>query len=178
MPGENSNPYRYTKTVDQIIEERTDAKRNAENARIKAVADKQAAESKAKKSKQISAISKELTRIRGFSTALEKEITLAEATLKAAVGGDAIDAAILSLNSLRQRRASLKTRQTTAINELKILVDQIDQTRTAQINISIKESGLTKPDANKNKKRLNLLQKIRQNHQRLSLLLGTYITYL
>ena len=154
MPGENSNPYRYTKTVDQIIEERTDAKRNAENARIKAVADKQAAESKAKKSKQISAISKELTRIRGFSIALEKEITVAEATLKAAVGGDAIDAAILVLNDLRQRRASLQTRQTTNINELKILVDQIDRTRTSQVNISIKESGITKPDANKKQKKV------------------------
>jgi hypothetical protein len=154
MPGENSNPYRYTKNVDQIIEERTNAKRSIENERIKAAADKQAAENKAKKSKQISAISKELTRIRGFNVALEKEITVAEATLKAAVGGDAIDAAILVLNDLRQRRANLKTRETTAINELKTLVDQIDQTRTAQINISIKESGLTKPDSNKKQKKI------------------------
>jgi hypothetical protein len=154
MPGENSNPYRYTKNVDQIIEERTNAKRNIENERIKAAADKQAAENKAKKSKQISAISKELTRIRGFNVALEKEITVAEATLKAAVGGDAIDAAILVLNDLRQRRANLKTRETTAINELKTLVDQIDQTKTAQINISIKESGLTKPDSNKKQKKI------------------------
>ena len=149
MPGENSNPYRYTKTVDQIIEERNDAKRNAENARIKAAADKQAAESKAKKSKQISSVSKELTSIRSFQIALEKEITVGEATLKAAVGNPAIDAAILALNELRQRRANLKTRETNAVNQLKTLVDQVDQTRTAGINISITTSGFKKEDAKK-----------------------------
>ena len=154
MFGENSNPYRFTKTVDQIIEERTNAKRNAENARIKAAADKQAAAIRAKKLKQISAVTTELDRLRFFEVSLEKQITVAEATLKAAVGGDAIDAAIVVINDLRKRIADVKTRKVNSINELKSLVHEIDEKRTSQINISIQESGLTKPDANKKQKKV------------------------
>jgi Tfp pilus assembly protein FimV len=77
MPGENSNPYQYTKTIDQIIVERN-------NAKTKARADLAAAQEKAKKSNQLQNLYTQINEYRRLITLKERDISVTEAAIKAA----------------------------------------------------------------------------------------------
>jgi hypothetical protein len=145
MPGENSNPYQYTKTVDQIIVERN-------NAKAKARADRAAAQEKARKSNQLSNLYTQINEYRRLITLKERDISVTEAAIKAAQqAGDtnAVDVGIGVLNAQRADLAKLKTSETQKNNERKSIVAGLVEANKKTVNVAIKDSGFSKGDAKK-----------------------------
>ena len=149
MPGENSNPYQYTKTVDQIIAERS-------NAKAKARADLAAAQEKAKKSMQLQNLYTQINEYRRLITLKERDISVTEAAIKAAQqAGDtnAVDAGIQILNAQRADLTKLKASETQKNNERKNIVAGLVEANKAAINTAIQTSGFNKDDAKNNNKK-------------------------
>jgi hypothetical protein len=145
MPGENSNPYQYTKTIDQIIIERN-------NAKTKARADLAAAQEKAKKSNQLSNLYTQINEYRRLITLKERDISVTEAAIKAAQQAGntgAVDAGIQVLITQRADLAKLKTSETQKNNERKSIVAGLVEANKAAVNVAIKDSGFSKGDAKK-----------------------------
>lgn len=149
MPGENSNPYQYTKTVDQIITERS-------NAKAKARADLAAAQEKAKKSMQLQNLYTQINEYRRLITLKERDISVTEAAIKAAQqAGDtnAVDNGIQVLIAQRADLAKLKASETQKNNERKNIVAGLVEANKAAINTAIQTSGFNKDDVKTNNKK-------------------------
>ena len=149
MPGENSNPYQYTKTIDQIIVERN-------NAKTKARADLAAAQEKAKKSNQLQNLYTQINEYRRLITLKERDISVTEAAIKAAQqAGDtnAVDVGIGVLNAQRADLAKLKTSETQKNNERKSIVAGLVEANKATINTAIQTAGFNKDDVKTNNKK-------------------------
>ena len=149
MPGENSNPYQYTKTVDQIIVERN-------NAKTKARADRAADAEKARKSNQLQNLYTQINEYRRLITLKERDISVTEAGIKAAQqAGDtnAVDVGIGVLNAQRADLAKLKTSETQKNNERKSIVAGLVEANKATINTAIQTAGFNKNDVKTNNKK-------------------------
>lgn len=149
MPGENSNPYQYTKTVDQIIAERS-------NAKAKARADLAAAQEKAKKSMQLQNLYTQINEYRRLITLKERDISVTEAAIKAAQqAGDtnAVDNGIQVLIAQRADLAKLKASETQKNNERKNIVAGLVEANKAAINTAIQTAGFNKDDVKTNNKK-------------------------
>ena len=149
MPGENSNPYQYTKTVDQIIVERN-------NAKTKARADRAADAEKARKSNQLQNLYTQINEYRRLITLKERDISVTEAGIKAAQqAGDtnAVDVGIGVLNAQRADLAKLKASETQKNNERKSIVAGLVEANKATINTAIQTAGFNKDDVKTNNKK-------------------------
>ena len=149
MPGENSNPYQYTKTVDQIIVERN-------NAKTKARADRAADAEKARKSNQLQNLYTQINEYRRLITLKERDISVTEAGIKAAQqAGDtnAVDVGIGVLNAQRADLAKLKASETQKNNERKSIVAGLVEANKATINTAIQTAGFNKNDVKTNNKK-------------------------
>ena len=149
MPGENSNPYQYTKTIDQIIVERN-------NAKTKARADLAAAQEKARKSNQLQNLYTQINEYRRLITLKERDISVTEAGIKAAQqAGDtnAVDVGIGVLNAQRADLAKLKASETQKNNERKSIVAGLVEANKATINTAIQTAGFNKDDVKTNNKK-------------------------
>ena len=149
MPGENSNPYQYTKTVDQIIVERN-------NAKTKARADRAADAEKARQSNQLQNLYTQINEYRRLITLKERDISVTEAGIKAAQqAGDtnAVDVGIGVLNAQRADLAKLKTSETQKNNERKSIVAGLVEANKATINTAIQTAGFNKDDVKTNNKK-------------------------
>ena len=149
MPGENSNPYQYTKTVDQIIVERN-------NAKTKARADRAADAEKARKSNQLQNLYTQINEYRRLITLKERDISVTEAGIKAAQqAGDtnAVDVGIGVLNAQRADLAKLKASETQKNNERKSIVAGLVEANKAAINTAIQTAGFNKNDVKTNNKK-------------------------
>lgn len=145
MPGENSNPYQYTKTVDQIIEERNSTrKREREIAAAK--------KDKAQKTRKLNNLTKQIDEFKKQKTTLEKEISVTEANIKAAsLAGDqvSVDFFITFLNDQRKRLEKIKADERKLSAERSVIVAGLVEANKAAINTAIQTSGFNKDDAKK-----------------------------
>ena len=149
MPGENSNPYQYTKTIDQIIVERN-------NAKTKARADLAAAQEKAKKSNQLQNLYTQINEYRRLINLKERDISVTEAAIKTAQQAGntgAVDAGIQVLITQRADLAKLKASETQKNNERKSIVAGLVEANKATINTAIQTAGFNKDDVKTNNKK-------------------------
>lgn len=150
MPGENSNPNQYVKTIDQIIAERN-------SARAKGVADAAAAREKARKSNQLSNLVAQINEYRRLITLAERDLSITSANIQAArAAGDTagVDAGLVIYNTQKSKLDKLKADETRVNTERRNIVAGLVAANKATINASIKDSGITKPDPNKKQKKI------------------------
>ena len=147
--SENGNPYRYVKTVDQIIAERNSArKREKEIAAAK--------KEKAEKTRKLNNLTKQIDEFKKQKTTLEKEISVTEANIKAAeLAGDevSVDFFIQFLNGQRNRLGKIKADERKLSTERSAIVAGLVEANKATINTTIKDSGFIKDDVKKNNKK-------------------------
>lgn len=150
MPGENSNPNQYVKTIDQIIAERN-------SARAKGVADAAAAREKARKSNQLSNLVAQINEYRRLITLAERDLSITSANIQAArAAGDTagVDAGLVIYNTQKAKLDKLKSDEARVNTERRNIVAGLVAANKATINASIKDSGITKPDSNKKQKKI------------------------
>jgi hypothetical protein len=150
MPGENSNPNQYVKTIDQIIAERN-------SARAKGVADAAAAREKARKSNQLSNLVAQINEYRRLITLAERDLSITSANIQAArAAGDTagVDVGLGIYNTQKVKLDKLKDDEARVNTERRNIVAGLVAANKATINASIKDSGITKPDPNKKQKKI------------------------
>ena len=150
MPGENSNPNQYVKTIDQIIAERN-------SARAKGVADAAAARDKARKSNQLSNLVAQINEYRRLITLAERDLSITSANIQAArAAGDTagVDVGLGIYNTQKVKLDKLKDDEARVNTERRNIVAGLVAANKATINASIKDSGITKPDPNKKQKKI------------------------
>jgi hypothetical protein len=150
MPGENSNPNQYVKTIDQIIAERN-------SARAKGVADAAAAREKARKSNQLSNLVAQINEYRRLITLAERDLSITSANIQAArAAGDTagVDVGLGIYNTQKAKLDKLKADEARVNTERRNIVAGLVAANKATINASIKDSGITKPDPNKKQKKI------------------------
>ena len=150
MPGENSNPNQYVKTIDQIIAERN-------SARAKGVADAAAAREKARKSNQLSNLVTQINEYRRLITLAERDLSITSANIQAArAAGDTagVDVGLGIYNTQKAKLDKLKADETRVNTERRNIVAGLVAANKATINASIKDSGITKPDPDKKQKKI------------------------
>lgn len=150
MPGENSNPNQYVKTIDQIIAERN-------SARAKGVADANAARDKARKSNQLSNLVTQINEYRRLIILAERDLSITSTNIQAAraAGNTAgVDAGLVIYNTQKVKLDKLKDDEARVNTERRNIVAGLVAANKAVINAAIKDSGITKPDANKKQKKV------------------------
>jgi hypothetical protein len=150
MPGENSNPNQYVKTIDQIIAERN-------SARAKGVADAAAARDKARKSNQLSNLVTQINEYRRLIILAERDLSITSANIQTArAAGDTagVDVGLGIYNTQKVKLDKLKDDEARVNTERRNIVAGLVAANKATINASIKDSGITKPDPNKKQKKI------------------------
>jgi hypothetical protein len=150
MPGENSNPNQYVKTIDQIIAERN-------SARAKGVADAAAARDKARKSNQLSNLVTQINEYRRLIILAERDLSITSAniqTARAAGNTAGVDTGLALYNTQKVTLDKLKDDEARVNTERRNIVAGLVAANKAVINASIKDSGITKPDTNKKQKKI------------------------
>ena len=150
MPGENSNPNQYVKTIDQIIAERN-------SARAKGVADAAAARDKARKSNQLLNLVTQINEYRRLIILAERDLSITSANIQAArAAGDnaAVDVGIGIYFDQKVKLDKLKNDEARVNTERRNIVAGLVAANKAVIDASIKESGIPKPDVNKKQKKV------------------------